>query len=391
MSETMTPREMLGRLVAFPTVSRDSNLDLVEFTRAYLAGHGIESRLVPNAEGTKANLYAQIGPDVAGGVVLSGHTDVVPVDGQSWTTDPFRLTEKGGNLYGRGSCDMKGFCATALALVPEMVAADLKRPIQLALSYDEEVGCRGVGSMIAEMRETMPPAEAVIVGEPTMMEVVTAHKGGVGLWTTVKGFEVHSSLMHTGVSAVMTAARLIGWHDEANREARARAEAADRSDVRFLFEPPFSTFHCGVIEGGTAANITAKHCRFSTDMRVVSSEDADDWFAAYRARVEEVEREIRAVRPEAGIELEIRFRNNGLRPETAGAAEALARAITGDNAPHAVSYGTEAGFFQDAGYSVVVCGPGSIEQAHQPDEFIASEQLDRGADFMRRLIGRLAS
>ena len=203
---------MMERLVAFPTVSRESNLDLIGFVQDYLAGHGVESQLVHDETGTKANLYAQIGPSVPGGVVLSGHTDVVPVDGQNWTSDPFRVVERDGKLYGRGTCDMKGFDALALALVPEMLKAGLKRPIQLALSYDEEVGHRGVPSLIAAMAETLPPASAVIVGEPTSMQVVTQHKGGLSLRTSLRGHEVHSSLVHTGVSAVMNAATLITWH-----------------------------------------------------------------------------------------------------------------------------------------------------------------------------------
>ncbi|MEL6218860.1 MAG: acetylornithine deacetylase, partial [Pseudomonadota bacterium] len=343
MPDPMSPEEMLARLVGFPTVSRDSNLELIHFVRDYLAGYGIESWMVPNEDGTKANLYAQIGPAEAGGIVLSGHTDVVPVDGQPWTTDPFVLTEKDGRLYGRGTCDMKGFSAIALAAVPEMLAAGLKRPVQLALSYDEEVGCLGAPFMIEEMRESLPPAAAVIVGEPTMMQVVSRHKGVNGLHTHVRGYEVHSSLLHTGVSAVMTAARLVTWCSERMAENRAAAEA-NPDPVGGLFEPPYTTLHVGKMQGGTAHNITAKDCRFSIDIRNLPTESAQEWIDRYRAYCAEVEAEMQAVRPEAGITVEVRSQTPGCRkePDERAAAEHLARQLTGDNGEHVVAYGTEA-------------------------------------------------
>ena len=228
--------EMIEKLVGFPTVSRDSNLDLIGFVREYLAEHGIESHLVPNAEGTKGNLYATVGPAVEGGVVLSGHTDVVPVDGQPWDTDPFTVTERDGRLYGRGTCDMKSFSACGLALVPEMVAAGLKRPIHFALSYDEEVGCQGAPSMIAELVERLPAPRAVIVGEPSDMRLVNAHKGISGYQTVVTGHEAHSSQTHRGVSAVMTAARLIHYIDEMARECASRPKPESG------FVPPIPRF-----------------------------------------------------------------------------------------------------------------------------------------------------
>ncbi len=392
MPETpTTPEEMLARLVAFPTVSRDSNLALIDYVEEYLAGHGIAARRVPNDDGTKANLYAQIGPDAPGGVILSAHTDVVPVDGQPWTTDPFRLTEREGRLYGRGTADMKGFAACVLAAVPEMLGAPLARPIQIALSYDEEVGCLGAPSMIAEMRARLAPAAAVIVGEPTSMRVVSRHKGVIGLRTHVRGVEVHSSLVHTGVSAVMTAARLVGWAAERMAENRAAVDPAD--PVAALFEPPYTTLHVGRIEGGTAHNITAKDCWFSLDIRTMPAEDPEDWIARYEAFVRAVEAEIRSVRPEAGITVERRSFTPGCRkePEETALAERLARALTGDNGEHVVAFGTEAGQFQDAGYSAAICGPGSIEQAHAPDEFISKAQLAEGRAFVSRLIHRLAA
>ena len=384
MGDVYTPREMLEKLVGFPTVSRDSNLPLLDFVEDYLGGHGVACRRVYDETGEKANLYALVGPEVEGGVILSGHTDVVPVDGQEWDTDPFTVVEKDGKLFGRGTCDMKGFDALALAHVPEMLAADLKRPVLLALSYDEEVGCVGAPSMIAEMAETMPKASACIVGEPSLMKVVTGHKGSVGFQTKVHGFEVHSSLMHEGVSAVMTAARLIAWHHDRTRDNMAAA--ADSP-----FHPAFTTLHCGVMKGGTASNITAKYAEFSTDIRCCPPDTPTEWLARYRAYVAEVEAEIQAVRPEARIEVVERNMNPPCLPEEEGAAEALARQLTGDNSTNVVSYGTEAGQFQEGGFSTCICGPGSIEQAHQPNEFISVAQFEAGSVFMRKLIERLAA
>lgn len=393
MGKHYSAREMLARLVAFPTVSRDSNLEMIGFVRDYLREHGVESRLVMNADATKANLYAQIGPEVPGGVVLSGHTDVVPTDGQTWSSDPFSLTEREGRLHGRGACDMKGFLAAGLSLVPQMRAAALGRPIQFALSYDEEVGCQGVPSLIQAIRADLPPAAAVIVGEPTNMEVVTSHKGGVGLWTQVTGHPVHSSQMQLGVSAIMVAARLVDWHSARMAETRAAAERAAPGAPRFRFTPPYTTLHVGLIRGGTAPNITAERCRFSTDIRHLPEEDGADWLARYRAFCAGIEAEMRAVHPGCAIAIEERFRNPGVRQEPPEAAEAetLARRLTGDNGEHAVSYGTEASFFQRAGYSVVVCGPGDIEQAHQADEFVTAAQLDAATAFHHRLITELSS
>jgi len=363
-------------------VSRDSNLALVDWVEDYLAAHGVRATRVYNDEGTKAALYANIGPEVEGGVVLSGHTDVVPVDGQSWDTDPFELVEKNGRLYGRGTCDMKGFDAIALAAVPKALRVGLKRPLQIALSYDEEVGCLGAPRMIAEMAAHLPKASAAIIGEPSEMKVVNGHKGGIGIDTHLRGHEVHSSLMHTGVNAVMEAARLVDW---ANRRNAENMEAQP-GPIDALFDPPWTTCHVGTIQGGTADNITAKDCRFVMGFRCIPSESVESWQARYLEAVAEIETAMRAVHPEARIDTSVRFQVPGLQPETDGAAEALARRITGDNAPHAVSYATEAGQFQEAGYSAVICGPGSIEQAHQPDEFITKAQFEAGHQFMRDLL-----
>lgn len=385
MPEPLSPRAILDRLVAFPTVSRDSNLALVDWVEEYLEGWGVTAHRVWNDDRTKAALYAQVGPDVAGGVVLSGHSDVVPVDGQTWASDPWVVTERDGRLYGRGTADMKGFVALSLAAVPLAVEAGIARPLQLAISYDEEVGCTGAPPMIRAMAAHLPRAAAVIVGEPSRMKVVTGHKGGAGYKVHVKGFEVHSSLLPTGVSAIMEAARLIQWANDRNAEV----QAAPVGPMAALFDPPFTTLHTGMIQGGTAHNITAADCTFSFEFRVVPGESPEGWCARFEAEVARVEARIKAVRPEAGITLERFFDVPPLKPETNGAAEALTRRLTGDNAPHVVSYGTEAGQFQAEGYSAVVCGPGDIAQAHQPDEYLEISEFQAGWSFMQRVVDSL--
>lgn len=381
---TLSPREMLARLVAFPSVSTSSNLDIIGFCRDWLSQHGVESRLVPSPEGDKANLYATIGPPVEGGIVLSGHTDVVPVEDQPWTSDPWTLAERNGRLYGRGTTDMKGFDALVLALVPEMVAAPLRRPIHIALSYDEEIACRGAPSMVREMARTVPTPTAVIVGEPTRHAVVTGHKASIQLDTRVTGRAIHSSRIDQGVSAVMIAARLIAWHEDVMEGNRRRADPASP------FEPPYSTLHCGMVRGGTATNIVASSAWFTSDFRAVVPDDPWEYLERYRAYArDEIEPRMRAVAPETGIAIDVVAEIPGLRPEENGAAEALMRRLTGDNASHVVAYGTEAGLFQGAGWSTVVCGPGDIAQAHQPDEYIEIAELEAGERLLRRLIASL--
>ena len=376
--ETYTPREMLQRLVAFPTVSSESNLDLITFVEQYLAAHGVASHRVANDTGDKANLYATIGPLAPGGVVLSGHTDVVPTDGQNWHTDPFVLTEKDGKLHGRGTCDMKAFSAIALALVPEMSA--LCRPIHLALSYDEEIGCLGAPRLIDSVVKELPEIRAVIVGEPTSMRVVTGHKSIFHFETHVTGFEAHSSQQHRGVSAVMVAGRLINWLGE-----RQRANAAEAVKGS-LFQPPYSTLHCGVVNGGTAHNITARHCSFVTDIRALPGENASSYFAEYEAYVRKVvEPEMKAINPDTRVAIDVYADVPGFNAPVDSEAVLLAKQQTGQNATEVVPYAAESGQFQRAGLSVAMCGPGSIDQAHQPDEYISSEQLDAGTSFLRQL------
>lgn len=385
MPTQMTPTEMLAKLVSFPTEPHASNWPIIHFIRDYLAEHGVESRIVPSPDGTKANLFATIGPTADGGVVLSGHTDVVSVEGQDWSSDPWTLTERDGKLYGRGSCDMKGFDALALALVPEMLKAGLKRPIHLAMSYDEEIGCIGAPFMIAEMvRQGIRPS-AVIVGEPSMMQVVTGHKGGTRLQTTVRGYAVHSSRMDLGVSAVMVAARLITWHED---QMNARAS---RIDPETPFVPPYATFHSGIVHGGTGTNITAELCSFSSEFRVIPPENPMEDYQRYMAYIRDViEPPMKAKSPKAGIDVDLICSVPPLKPEAEGEAERLARRLTGDNGSHVVAYGTEGGQFQQVGWSTVVCGPGDIAQAHQPDEFIAISQLAAGEAFMRKLMAGLS-
>ncbi len=386
MPTRLTPRALLDRLVSFPTVSRDSNLPLIDWVEEYLDGHGVPAHRHYDETGEKAALFAHVGPEIEGGVVLSGHTDVVPVDGQPWASDPWVVVERDGRLYGRGTTDMKGFDALAIWALVEARHRGVTRPLQIALSYDEEIGCIGATAMIEAMQGPLPKAGAVIVGEPSMLKAVTGHKGGAGFWTHVQGFEVHSSIMHTGVNAIMHAARLIDWANARNAESRA----ATPGDLAAAFVPPWTTAHVGMISGGTAHNITAKDCRFSMDFRAVPGERLEDWRDAYLAEVRAVEADMQAVHPDARIEVEQRFDVPALVPEEDGSAEALVRHLTGDNSMNVVSYGTEAGQFQRAGYSAVVCGPGDIAQAHQPDEYITVAQFEAGQAFMERLLGHLS-
>lgn len=385
MIERLTPLAIMQKLVSFPTVSRDSNLALVDWVEEYLSGHGIKAHRYYNDEGDKAALFAHVGPWQTGAVVLSGHTDVVPVDGQPWDSDPFQVVERDGKYYGRGTCDMKGYDALAIWALVEAQARGVRRPLQLALSFDEEVGCTGAPPMIEAMQPVLPKGSAVIVGEPSSMQAVTAHKGGTGFTLKVTGFEVHSSLLPYGVSAIMESVKVIDWVNRTNAEI----QSAKPTDVAAMFHPPFTTMHVGNIHGGTARNITAKDCWFDFEFRVVPGEDTGDWCQRFFDKVHEVEAGMQAIHPDTGIRIEPLFDVPGLRPETDGEAEAIARAITGDNAQHVASYGTEAGQFQAAGYSAVVCGPGSIDQAHQPNEFIEVAQFNAGHDFMRNLVDRL--
>ena len=370
----------LRDLVAFDTTSRNSNLPLIDHVEAKLAALGAVCERIPNADGTKANLHARFGPAVDGGVILSGHTDVVPVDGQPWSTDPWSLTEKDGLLYGRGTCDMKGFSACILALAPAFAAAELKKPVHIALSYDEEVGCLGAPALIDRIMEGPVKPAIVVVGEPTDMKVVTAHKGLFSLTVKLRGREAHSSLVKDGACAVTHAVPLMQYLvDEA-----AKMEAAAPADSPF--NPPHGTLTIGQMHGGTALNILALEAEFASLMRPAPWDDVKAIEKGLREHAAAIEAKMREGAPEASIEIKVRSDVPAFAPEVDGAAERLARQLTGDNSTRVVSYGTEAGQFQAAGLSVVVCGPGSISQAHQPDEFVAIDQLDQCCVFMEKLV-----
>jgi len=386
--DDLTPAalDILQTLVGFDTTSRHSNLALIAWVESYLDRHGVAHRRVPNTAGDKTNLMALIGPAVDGGVVLSGHTDVVPVDGQPWTSDPFTLTTRGDRIHGRGTCDMKGFLALALAAVPELAAARLEKPIHLAFSYDEEVGCLGAPSMIARLAAEGPRPALVVVGEPTDMEVVKSHKGIATFAVTVNGREAHSSQTQQGVSAIMEAIPLMA----SLRDLGAQLERG--ADPASPFTPKGATLTIGVVQGGTASNILARECGFLFDLRCPPGMEPMAVLAPFFAQAQALDAALKARAPEAGIVIERRSHTPGLAPETDGAAEAFVRRLAGDNGPaRAVSFATEAGQFKEAGFPTVICGPGSIEQAHQPDEYVELSQMQRGAAFMRRLIAWAAT
>jgi acetylornithine deacetylase len=377
---------ILERLVGFDTTSHLSNLALIEWVESYLAGLGVASRRIASADGAKSNLLATVGPSVEGGVVLSGHTDVVPVAGQAWTSDPFVLVERGGRLFGRGSCDMKGFIALALAAVPDFLEAGLRRPAHLAFSYDEEIGCFGAPAMIEVIGRELPRPALVVVGEPTSMEVVSGHKG-IGFWrVTVTGREAHSSRTDLGVSAVMGAARLMG-------ELAATAERLTRAaDPASIFLPKGPTLTIGTVHGGTAGNILARQCVFQFDLRGLPDDGSRAALGGFFDLAARVDAEIKAQAPEGGVVVEQLADVPPLRADPASQAEAFVRRLAGDNGPARVaSFASEAGQFQGAGLPAVLCGPGSIDQAHQPDEYVDVTQMQRGAAFMARLAEALSA
>lgn len=380
---TFTTEEMLAHLVGFDTTSREGNIPLIAFIEDYLDGWGVRHVRVDYEAGRKTNLLATIGPDIAGGVVLSGHTDVVPVDGQPWTTDPFSLARRHDRLYGRGACDMKGFLAACLAMVPVFVGARLSSPVHLALSCDEEVGCRGVRPLIAHMRAHLPKPRAVIVGEPTRMQVVNAHKSALTFSTEVTGLEAHSSLTDQGVNAILVAAELLS---EINR---IRADLIARGDPTGRFDPPYSTVHVGLIAGGTARNIIPRHCAFQWETRLLPGADPGDVPNRLDTLARTLERDMKRISPEAGIVTRCVNSVPGLALEENSPAEHLALHLANANKSHAASYCTEAGLFQEIGVPAVICGPGDIAQAHKPDEYIEVSELRKCETFLSRLIERL--
>jgi acetylornithine deacetylase len=374
--------EMLRRLVAFDTTSRNSNLDLIQYIQGYLDDFGVRSTLVPNAEGTKANLFASIGPETEGGIVLSGHTDVVPVDGQPWDTDPWTLTEKAdGNLYARGTCDMKGFIAVALAQVPAFQKAKLKVPMHFAFSYDEEIGCLGAPALVEKLVGNVPRPRAVIVGEPSMMGVVNAQNAGGGIVATFTGFEAHSSMTHLGVSAIHFAGDFIHWLNE------LQEELAQRKHPHLDTVPNHTTINVGIVTGGTAGNILARECTLNWGYRTLPGDDP--WEVQRRAEAYIAELllpKMKAKHPDADITLKRRSFVPGLLPQENEEAAKLALQWTGGNRTYAVPYATEAGIFRGHGIPTVICGPGDIAQAHQPNEFVARSQMDACDAFVGKLI-----
>jgi acetylornithine deacetylase len=383
MSRLDAQVEWISRLVAFDTSSGRSNLPLTDDVEDWLTAQGVRCRRVKSPDGTKANLYAVVGPDQPGGILLSGHSDVVPVTGQAWDTDPWTATLKDGRLYGRGTCDMKGFCGTALSLVPEFLAAPLARPLILAFSYDEEIGCIGAPAMIEEIVTSVPRPAAVIVGEPTMMRVVSGHKGSAQFRTTVTGIPAHSSETEQGVSAVEIAARLIAGI------AKIRASNKRRAPADSPFSPPYSSLVSNLIQGGVQQNIIAGECTFRWEMRLLPGDDVATVREPFDALVREMEAEMHLVGPGAAVETVQVTSVPPLAPRENDEAVELARALTGANQLNFVSYASEAGQFQQAGFPTAICGPGSIDDAHKANEFVALDQIERCATFIRKLIPRL--
>lgn len=382
---TYTPRQMIDHLVAFDTTSAKSNLELIHFVTDYLQDHGVKTMLFMNEEETKANLYATVGPDSGGGIVLSGHTDVVPVDGQDWDSDPFAVTEKDKKLFGRGTADMKSFSAIALSLVPDMLTANLKRPIHFALSYDEEVGCIGVADMVNWIAALDQKPAMVIVGEPTSMRVINAHKGIRCFETTVTGMEAHSSRQHEGVSAIVYASKLISFLADLIEEMMEKGDPTGR------FQPPYTTIQIGQIKGGTAINIIPGTCSFMWEHRNLPTQEADEIRDKFYGYATELEAEMKTKGETCSISTREFANAPGLMIQEDNPAEALALSILGKNQTEAVAYGTEAGFFQGIGIPTVVCGPGDIAQAHIANEFIDVSQIDACEDFLRKVIAQQAN
>ncbi len=384
MSVSTTSVEMIRKLVSFPTVSRESNLDLIDFVREYLKPLGAEVRLTFDDDKRKANLFATLGPRRDGGIVLSGHTDVVPVQGQAWDSDPFTLLERDGKLYGRGTCDMKGFIAVVLALLPEFLSRGLKSPLHLAFSYDEEVGCIGVGRMLHDLTAAGIKPQSCIVGEPTMMKPVIAHKGKKSYRATVRGLAAHSAYAPSGVNAVEAAAEAVAY---LKRMARRHRDSGpyDRG-----FDVAHTTVHTGVLRGGTALNIVPHECSFDFEFRHLPGDDAEKLFEEFKSYVANtLEPEMRAVFRDAGFDIQLMSQIPAMDNSAETEVVALAQGLSGNVETGKVSYGTEGSQFQRAGIPAVICGPGSIEQAHRPNEFVSVAQIAHSEAFLRGLMSRL--
>ena len=382
MLETARPSttDILEALVSFDTTSRNSNLELIDWIAQYLDRHGVAHRRTHDESGTKANLHAIIGPLQAGGLALSGHVDTVPVDGQSWSSDPFKLRAQDGRLYARGAADMKGFVACCLAAVPDLVAAPLLRPVHLFISFDEEVDCRGARLLVRDVEQNGLKPALCIVGEPSSMKPIIAHKGRVSVRVTVRGRAGHSSQPARGVNAVHAASEAIAWIAAESRRlaSEGRREAG--------FEPPHSTIHAGLIAGGSILNIIPERSVFEMEWRTIPSDDAEVELKRLQDHASDrIERWMHAVDPATGFTFEILDALPPLAIESTDPLVDLVKQASGANQHGKVSYGTEAGLYQNAGITSVVCGPGDIAQAHQADEWIAADQLDACDAFIRRV------
>ncbi|ADG19871.1 acetylornithine deacetylase (ArgE) [Paraburkholderia atlantica] len=385
MSE-LSSRALLERLIGFATVSRDSNLELIGFVQQYLADLGVQSELFHNDDRTKANLFATIGPRDRGGIVLSGHTDVVPVDGQAWTVDPFRLSEKEGRLYGRGTADMKGYIASVLAAAPAFLRMKLEVPVHLAFSYDEEVGCLGVRPMLAELEKRAHKPRMCLIGEPTELKPVLGHKSKLAMRCHVKGAACHSAYAPQGVNAIQYAARLI------NRLEQIGDQLAQPEHHDARFDPPFSTVQTGVINGGRALNIVPAECEFDFEVRGVPGFDPSsvvDQLQTYAAA--ELLPKMRTVQPDTDVRVQMLNAYPGLATSPDSDAARLLAMLSGSKEFETVAFGTEGGLFTQAGIPTAVCGPGSMDQGHKPDEFITVEQLNRCDAMFARLAEHLGS
>lgn len=378
--------DMIRTLISYDTTSRDSNLALIDFVRDYLSKLGVESELIYDDERRKANLYATLGPKDRPGICLSGHTDVVPVDGQEWSSDPFKVIEKNGKLYGRGTCDMKSWLAVALAYAPEFLDRGLETPIHLAFSYDEEVGCIGVRRLITQLKDRPNRPIMCIVGEPTGMKVVRAHKGKRSYYCRVRGFEAHSSLTPRGVNAIEYAAEIIMRLKEMGRRYR------DNGPYDQEFDVPYTTVHTGVIHGGTQLNIVPKDCVFEFEFRHLPTDDPLAMFGEIKAFAEkEIIPQMQEIAADTGVAFQLRSEFPGLDMSDDDEATALVKRLTGANATAKVAFGTEAGLFQNGGIPTIICGPGEVDQAHKPDEFVALDQIALCEDFMARIMDHVCS
>jgi acetylornithine deacetylase len=375
--------ELIRTLVAYDTTSRDSNLGLIHWVRDYLGRHGIASQLTYDDERRKANLFAtlpaQDGNVTSGGVVLSGHTDVVPVDGQAWDTAPFEVTQVGDRLQGRGVTDMKSFCAIALAQVPELLRRGLRRPLHFALSYDEEIGCIGVRRLIADITAQQIRPSACIIGEPSGMRVVIAHKGKRSYRCRVRGHEAHSALTPLGVNAIQVASEIVTFLGRMGRQFR------ERGPFDAAYEVPYTTVHTGVMHGGTALNIVPRDCRFDFEFRHLPSENPDVLLAEVKRFAATLLPEMHAIDSGTHIEFDLLSATPGFETHQGCDIAELGKQWSGTRDVGKVSFGSEAALFHNAGVPTIICGPGNIAQAHQPNEWVALEQLALCERFMRRM------